>query len=145
MATREMMAKEGLRLSSTERSHRYLCLLRRCEPKGRGKSARMAQTRRMGKATRKGVATKSAEVFALPVSSIRPDTPFCIRVAPDHSEIRIPRSAFHSILGSSHLPDLAERNTASIAAIFLIEPSSGTGNSFPSRMLSENTSPWIVY
>ena len=44
-------------------------------------------------------------------------------------------------VGSSHLPDLAERKIASMTAMFRTVPSNGTGNSVPSRMLRENRSP----
>ena len=45
----------------------------------------------------------------------------------------------------AHVDLLAERNIASITAIFRIDPSNGTGISAPSRMLCENKSPWTVY
>src|SRR6266700_407110 len=47
--------------------------------------------------------------------------------------------------GFSHLPDSADRNTASITAIFAIASSSGTGTSLPSRIARENASPCTVY
>src|ERR1700722_5696917 len=45
------------------------------------------------------------------------------------------------VRGCSHLPDSAERNTASITAIFLIESSMGIGTSPSPRIARENTSP----
>src|SRR5712691_115437 len=47
--------------------------------------------------------------------------------------------------GFSHFPDSADRNTASITAIFAIASSSGTGTSPPSRIARENASPCTVY
>ncbi len=47
--------------------------------------------------------------------------------------------------GSSHFPDSAERNTASITAILAMLDSSGTGTSPSSCTARANKSPWIVY
>jgi HAMP domain-containing protein len=61
---------ENLHRQTRSDFHRAQCskdeIKNRCEPERQGQSKRMAQTRRMRKATRKGAVSKCAEVFALP-------------------------------------------------------------------------------
>src|ERR1022692_3819611 len=47
--------------------------------------------------------------------------------------------------GASQRPDSAERNSASMTAMFLMASTSGTGTSPSPRTACENKSPWMVY
>jgi len=61
----------------------------------------------------------------------------------DPRQPRVARASIDS--GDTHPPVSADRNTASITAIFFTESSSGTGGGPPARIARENSSPWMVY